>query len=166
MKNEEELDDNLKPLFPNNATVFFLNTDITVFHTDSVFTSIKDMARRKSDDRLNGNIHTCFKSLPLPWSSEIIDIRFFVNLCAETMTGEFTNNVKSTLCDRRLNSRADISDEISCFCLSYTIRESFFCHLDTTDVTGIFWFTDDESRCSVRKVSLVADTIVYLHDIA
>lgn len=146
--------------------MFFLDTDIAVFHTDSMFTSIKDMPSREAHNRLNCNIHARLESLSFPWSSEIIDIWFFVNLCPETMTGELTNNMKSTLCDGRLNSRADISDEISCFCLSYTIHEGFFCHLDTADVAGIFWFSNNNRCCSICEISLVADTIVYLHDVA
>lgn len=162
----KELHNNLKPLLSDNTTVFFLDADIAVFHTDSVFASIKYMPCRKSNNRLDGYIHTSLKSFPFPWFSKIIDIRFFMNLRPETMAGELTNNMKSALCDRGLNSSADISDEVSSFRLGNTGSESVFCYFNTTNMTSIFRFTDNNGCGSISEITFITYTIVNLDDIA
>ena len=145
--------------------MFFLDTDTSVLHTDSMFASIKNMASRKSNNWLNGDIHTCFESLPFSWSSEIIDIWLLMNLGSEPVPCELTDNMKSALCHCCLNSSADISDEVSSFRLGNTSSESVFCYFNTTNMTSIFWFSNDNGCRSIGEISLIANTIVYLHDI-
>ena len=145
--------------------MLFLDTDISVLHTDSMFSSIIDFSCREAHYWFNSNIHTRLKPFPFPWSSEIIDIRFFVDLCPESMACEFTDNMKSTLYHCCLNGSADISDKISCFCLCDTSSKSIFRNLNTSDMADIFRLTYDYGRRSICEISLVANTIVHFDDI-
>ncbi len=52
------LHNNLKPLFSDDTTVFFLDADIAIIHTDSVFAGIKYFSSGESDDWLDSDVES------------------------------------------------------------------------------------------------------------
>ena len=85
---------------------------------------------------------------------------------AESMSCQLTDDMKSSLGDRFLDSSTDVPCMIPRFCLKHSFFQRCACDLDTVDMAGITRLSDDDRRRSIGEISSVADAVVDLYDIS